>query len=119
MVIKPDVALQIDGGDPTRVEYSICFPNACYAEAAIDAGFITRLKAGGKLQLTAYNQQGKAVRFDMTLIGFTAAYDGAGLNPETIAQRQQDLQRQLEERAEAARARLVAEQRRAVEEASQ
>lgn len=119
MVLRPGVQMQIDGGDATKVDYSICFPNACYAELAIDAGFITRLKGGGKLQLTTYNQQGKAVRFELTLIGFTSAYDGAGLNPEQIAAKQRELQSQLEERAEEARARLVAEQRRAVEEAAQ
>lgn len=119
MVIKPGVQLQIDGGTATPVEYGICFPNACYAEATIDAAFITRLKAGGKLQLTTYNQQGRAVRFDMTLIGFTSAYDGPGLNPQEIEAKRSELQSQLEQKAEEARARLVAEQRKVVEEAAQ
>lgn len=119
MVIKPGVQLQIDGGQATKIDYSICFPNACYAELAIDSGFVSKMKAGGKLQLTTYNQQGKPVRFEMTLIGFTSAYDGPGLDPQALAQKQQDLQRQLEQKAQEARDRLVAEQRKAVEESAQ
>jgi invasion protein IalB len=119
MVIKPGVQLQIDGGQATKVDYSICFPNACYAEQGIDQGFVGKMKSGGKLRLTTYNQQGKQVNFDLTLIGFTSAYDGAGLKPEEIAQKQRDLQQQLEQKAQEARDRLVAEQRKAVEGASQ
>ncbi|MBJ3774732.1 invasion associated locus B family protein [Acuticoccus sp. 2012] len=119
MLIQPGVQLQIDGSKAEQARYSICFPNACYAELAIDAGFVTRLKAGGKLQLTTVNQQAKPVRFDLTLIGFTSAYDGEGINPQELQQKQADLQRQLEDKAQKMRDRLVAEQRKAVEESSQ
>lgn len=117
MLIRPNVRLQIDGGRESEIPYSICFPNACYAEMAIDAGFVSQMKAGGKMQITTLNQQAKAVRFDMTLIGFTAAYDGEGIDPQELQQKQQDLQRQLEAKAQEARDRLVAEQRKAIEEA--
>ncbi|WP_420392696.1 invasion associated locus B family protein [Acuticoccus sp.] len=119
MVIRPGVQLQIDGGEPEKAEYQICFPNACYAERAIDQAFIERLKAGGKLRLVAYNQQGKQVRFDLTLIGFTSAYEGDGIDPDALQQKQATLQRELEQRAQEARDRLVAEQRRAVDEATE
>ncbi|MEO1102969.1 MAG: invasion associated locus B family protein [Pseudomonadota bacterium] len=118
MLIQPGVQLQIDGSEPNIARYSICFPNACYAELAIDAGYIDRLKAGGKLQMTTINQQGKQVRFDLTLIGFTATYDGEGMNPQQLAEVQQTLQEELERKAREARDRLVAEQRRALEEAN-
>lgn len=117
MLIRPNVRLQIDGGRETEVPYSICFPNACYAELAIDDGFVRQLKAGGKLQITTLNQQAKPVRFDMTLIGFTSAYDGQGIDPAALQAKQQDLQRQLEEKAQEARNRLIAEQRKAIEDA--
>ena len=119
MLIQPGVQMQIDGAKPEVARYSICFPNACYAELAIDAGYISRMKAGGKLQITTINQQAKQVRFDLTLIGFTAAYDGEGIDPQALAQKQEDLQKQLETKAQEARDRLVAEQRKALEEAQQ
>jgi len=118
MLIQPGVQLQIDGGQPSEAKYSICFPNACYAELPIDAGFISRMKAGGKLQITTINQQAKQVRFDMTLIGFTASYDGDGIDPQALQQKQATLQQELNKKAQEARDRLVAEQRRALDEAS-
>ncbi len=116
MLIRPNVRLQIDGGRETEVPYSICFPNACYAELAIDAGFVNQMKAGGKLQVTTMNQQAKPVRFDMTLIGFTAAYDGPGTDPAALQAKAENLQRQLEEKAQEKRNLLVAEQRKAIED---
>lgn len=119
MVIQPGVQIQIDGADPEKADYQICFPNACYAERAIDAAYINKLKGGGKLRLTTFNQQGKQVRFDLTLIGFTTAYDGTGIDPAALQAKQETLQRELEQRAQAARDRLVAEQRKAVDAADQ
>ena len=118
MLIQPGVQIQIDGANPDVARYSICFPNACYAELAADENFINRMKRGGKLQLTTINQQAKQVRFEMTLIGFTASYDGAGIDPAQLQAKQEDLQKSLESKAKEARDRLVAEQRKALEEAT-
>lgn len=116
LLIRPGVQLQVDGAQPQTANYSICFPNACYAELAIDNAYIDKMKRGGKLQMTAFNQQGRQVRFDFTLIGFTAAYDGEGISSQDRIARQEDLQRRLEQAATEQRDRLVAEQRRAREE---
>ena len=59
------------------------------------------------------------VRFDMTLIGFTAAYDSEGVDPASLQQKQQDLQSALEKKAQEARDRLVAAQQDAVENAQE
>lgn len=119
MLIQPGVQIQIDGAKPDVARYSICFPNACYAELAVDSGFVDRLKRGGKLQITTINQQAKQVRFDMTLIGFTATYDGEGIDPQELNKRNEDLQASLEKKALEARDKLVAEQRKALEAAGQ
>ncbi|WP_075221262.1 invasion associated locus B family protein [Acuticoccus yangtzensis] len=115
MLIQPGVQIQIDGAQPEKAAFQICFPNACYAELAIDANFVTRLKRGGKMGVNTINRQGSPVRFDMTLIGFTAAYDGEGIDPQSLQQQQTDLQTALEKRAQEARDRLVAAQQDAVE----
>lgn len=119
MLLQSGVQLQVDGAQPQTARYTICFPNACYAELAIDGSYINKLKAGGKLQITTMNQQARPVRFDMTLIGFTAAYESEGLAPQALQARQEELQRELERRAQEARDRLVAAQRRAVEESGE
>jgi invasion protein IalB len=117
MLIQPGVQMQVDGAQPQAARYTICFPNACYAELAIDGAYINKLKAGATLQMTTVNQQAQPVRFDLTLIGFTAAYEGEGIDPQALQQKQADLQRELERRAQEARDRLVAAQREAVEDA--
>ncbi|MEW5421780.1 invasion associated locus B family protein [Amorphus sp. 3PC139-8] len=113
MLIQPGLRVQIDGGKQQQARYSICFPNACYAELVIDSAFVNQMKAGGNLKLTTLNQQGKPVDFDVTLSGFTATYDGEALDPQALRQQQQELQDELNRKAQAARQRLIDEQRKA------
>ncbi|MDQ0315670.1 invasion associated locus B family protein [Amorphus orientalis] len=117
MLIQPGLRVQIDGGEQQQARYSICFPNACYAEMVVESAFVNKLKAGGNLKLTTLNQQGKPVNFDVTLSGFTAAYDGEALEPQALQQQQEQLQEELNRKAQAARQRLIEEQRKASEAA--
>ncbi|MGX1097878.1 invasion associated locus B family protein [Amorphus sp. MBR-141] len=117
MLIQPGLRVQIDGGKQAQARYSICFPNACYAEMVVDAAFVTQLKAGGTLKLTTLNQQAKPVNFDVTLKGFTSAYDGAALDPQALRQQQEQLQDELNRKAQEARQRLIDEQKKASEAA--
>lgn len=117
MLIQPGLRIQIDGGKQQQARYSICFPNACYAEMVVDAAFVKQLKAGGMLKMATLNQQGKPVNFNMSLSGFTATYDGDGLDPQALQQKQQELQEELNRKAQAARERLIEEQRKATEAA--
>lgn len=113
MVIPPGVQVQIDGAKPEQARYTICAPNQCYAELPIDNGFINRLKAGGTLHVTAINQQGKPARYDLTLIGFTKAYDGPGASPEELQQFQEQRDRELNARAQTNYENLMGLQREA------
>lgn len=116
MLIQPGLQLQVDNNDAKKANYTICFPNACYAETALDNdAFIKQMKAGNKLRITMLNQQAKPVPFEMTLIGFTAAYEGKGLNPQQLAEQQKALQEELNRKAQAARDRLIEAQRKASE----
>ena len=82
MLLQPGLSVQIDKGKQNKGAYGICFPNACYAEMVIDANYVAQMKKGGRLTLTTLNQQAQPVRFDMTLKGFTAAYDGDPIDPQ-------------------------------------
>lgn len=116
MLLRPGLQLQIDDKQAVNAQYSICFPNACYAELPLDDdAMIKQMKAGGKLRLTVLNQQAKAIPFEMSLLGFTATYDGAGMAPEELQARNESLQQELNRKAEQARQRLIEEQRKATE----
>lgn len=113
MLIQPGLRVQVDGGKQEQAKYGICFPNACYAELVINADFIAGMKRGTKLVLTTLNQQAKAVGFDLTLIGFTKIYDGEAVDPKELAQKQEQLQKELQKRAEEARQKLIDQQKKA------
>jgi len=113
MLIQPGLQVQVDKNKHRKLKYGICFPNACFAELPIDDEFIAELKKGGQLTLTTLSQQGKPRPFPFTLIGFTAVYDGPGLDPKQLQSQQQNLRSELEKRAEEQRKKLIDAQKKA------
>lgn len=112
MLLQPGIRLQVDDGNQTELKYSICFPNACYGELDVSPDFIQSLKAGNRLTLTTLSQAGKGVAFPMSLGGFTKTFDGKGLDAQAAKLRQEDLNKALQARAEAARKKLIEQQQK-------
>jgi len=112
MLIQPGIRVQIDTGKQSQIKYGICYANACYGELDIDDDFITSMKGGKQLIITALNQQAKGVSFPMTLAGFTKAFDGKGLDPSEAQARQDSLNKALQARAEEARKKLIEQQQK-------
>jgi len=110
MLLRPGLQVQIDGSKPTRSAYTICFPNLCFAEAEINADFVTAMKKGTQLIVTTLNQQAKPINFDVSLAGFTASYDGAAIDPKKLQEEQVKLQEELRKKAEEARRKLIEKQ---------
>ncbi|MEJ8475935.1 invasion associated locus B family protein [Roseibium algae] len=111
MLIQPGLRVQIDNGKQVQAKYGICFPNACYSELVIDAAFVNSMKQGGKLVLTTLNQQAKAIPLELTLIGFTKVYDGAPMDVAELQKKQEELQSELQRRADEARQKLIEAQK--------
>jgi len=57
--------------------------------------------------MTIVNPQGKPVNFDLSLAGFTASYDGPGLDPQQAQAQQQRLEDELKRKADEARQQLL------------
>lgn len=112
MLIRPGMQVQIDGAHSTKAAYTICFPNLCFAEAEINADFVSKLKAGSKLVVTTLSQQAKPVNFDISLAGFTAAYDGAAIDPAELQAKTETLTKELERKAAATRQELIEKQQK-------
>ena len=110
MLIRPGMQVQIDGANATKAEYTICFPNLCFAEAEINADYVGKLKGGSKLVVTTLSQQAKPVNFDISLAGFTAAYDGAAIDPAELQAKTETLTKELERKAAATREELIQKQ---------
>jgi invasion protein IalB len=111
MQLPPGMRVQIDNGKQFPIAYQICLPNACYGELAIDTDFVTSMRGGKQLIVMAMGPRG-AVPFQMSLAGFTKSYDSKGLDAKAAQQRQQDLNKALQARAEEARKKLIEQQQK-------
>lgn len=107
VLLEPGIQLTVDDGEAANAPYVICDPTFCYSESNVDPSFVNTLKAGGELTVSFLIpdfENGGAQQLDLpiTLIGFTAAYDGEGQTPEEA--------QALQDRAEEARQRLIEQQ---------
>ena len=101
---------QIDGAKPVRVPYMLCDPTSCATQLVINEQYVNSLKKGNTLKLTAKNRQNQDLTIEITLAGFTAAYDGdAALTFEQFRQEtsgENALEQVLQDRAEELRRQL-------------
>ncbi|HEV7344122.1 MAG TPA: invasion associated locus B family protein [Devosia sp.] len=101
---------QIDDAKPVRVPYMLCDPTSCATQLVINEQYVNSLKKGGTLKLTAKNRQNEDLTIEITLAGFTAAYDGeAALTFEEFRQEtsgENALEQVLQDRAEDLRRQL-------------
>jgi invasion protein IalB len=106
-LIQPGLQIKIDTQEPTGVKYVVCTPGECLALGEINDDFVSKLKRGNNLVVTMLNPQGKPVNFDMSLSGFTASYDGPGIDPQQAQANQQKLEDELKKKADEARQQLL------------
>lgn len=101
---------QIDGSKPVRVPYMLCDPTSCATQLVINEQYVDSLKKGSKLKLTAKNRQNEDLTIEITLAGFTAAYDGdASISFDEFRQEtsgENALEQVLQDRAEQLRRQL-------------
>ncbi|MBN9075537.1 MAG: invasion-associated locus B family protein [Rhizobiales bacterium 65-79] len=90
-MIPPGISLQIDGGKAQKLDYVICFPDRCVAEAQLNDTLVASFKKGQKLTLTSINFQNQPNPLDISLAGFTDAFDGAPLKESDLQDRQKKL----------------------------
>jgi invasion protein IalB len=113
VLVGPGMRAQIDDGKQYEVKFSVCFPDRCFADMPIDDAFITSLKSGSSLTLLLATQQGQQVRalpIPLTLVGFTKAYDGEGIDPAAAQAMRDDLAKSLKAHADEARQKLLDQQ---------
>ncbi|MFZ1774226.1 MAG: invasion associated locus B family protein [Rhizobiaceae bacterium] len=97
-LIPPGIGMQIDGGKPQKLDYIICFPDRCVAEAPLADSLLAALRKGGELTLTSVNFQNQPSPIKVSLEGFSGAYDGEGLKQNELEDRQKQLQAEIEKR---------------------
>jgi invasion protein IalB len=106
LMIKPGFRLIIDKGEPIDGKFAICFPNGCFAEAQLNDKSIAQLKKAQVAAVVVRNQANSEVTFTLPMKDFGASFDGPPIDPAVLEQRNQDLQKQLEEKAKQQREQL-------------
>ena len=108
LLLQPGVRVAVDQNTPANGKYSICFPNACYAEVEINDAFFKNMQKGKNLVVQAMNQQAKTINFPVSLEGFSKAYDGAAMDQKAFAEGRKELNEGLAKKAQEARDKLQA-----------
>ncbi|MDK9697366.1 MAG: invasion associated locus B family protein [Siculibacillus sp.] len=106
VLIQPGMRVMIDKGKPVEVKYRICFPNACYADLDLTDQMSGDLKKGNLLIVTALTLQQKPTGYPFRLDTFKAALESQGVDPTSGQQSQEQLQQELQKRAEEAAKKL-------------
>jgi invasion protein IalB len=73
--VAKGATIAIDGGTQVDVPIEICAPGGCQVGILLEDNFVTALKAGNKLNLTVPLASGQSATINLSLKGFTAAYD--------------------------------------------
>lgn len=105
-LIPTGVAMQIDGGKPQKIDYAICMPDKCVAEAPLTDQMLASLKKGGEVVFTSVNFQRSPNPIKMSLSGFTGAFDGEPIEQSKLEERQRLLQEEMQKKADEARKKL-------------
>ncbi len=106
VLIQPGMRVQVDKGKQIEAKYTICFPNACYAEMDLSDQTLGEMKKGQALIVTSLNIQQKPMSFPFRLSTFKSVAEGPGIDPSASQQNQEQLQQQLQKKAEEAAKKL-------------
>lgn len=113
MLIQPGIRVQVDQNNQVPGKFTICMPNACFAEIPINDDFIASMKKGKDLIITAQNQQAKALNFPLSLTGFTAAYTGPAIDAAALQRQREELAAEVQRKAKEAQQKLLDAQKAA------
>jgi invasion protein IalB len=106
-LVQPGVRIVVDKSQPVAGRFSACLPHGCFIEAAVKDDFITAIKKGSNLNVSARNQVGKEVTFAVPIAGFGKAFDGPPVDPQVLAEQQKKMQEELQKRTEEFRNRQM------------
>jgi invasion protein IalB len=106
--LPPGALVKIDEKEPIKLQYTTCDQAGCYAEANIEPGLITQMKAGKQIAYLGIDVTGRALSIPLPLEGFAKAFEGQPVPvdkynedqrkiADVIRQRLADLKKQQEE----------------------
>lgn len=73
--VAAGMQLAVDGSGQVNVPVEICAPGGCQLGLLLEEKFVAALKGGNKLNITVPLSTGQTATINLSLKGFTAAYD--------------------------------------------
>ena len=107
MLLQPGIRVQVDQNTQVPGKFTICMPNACFAEIPITDDFTASMKKGKDLIITTQNQQAKALNFPISLSGFTASYEGPAIDTAALQRQREQLASEVQRKAKEAQQKLL------------
>jgi invasion protein IalB len=117
-VLPPGITLAVDGTKQGTAHYTICIPptnnqpSVCLAQAPVNDDFVNALKKGNKLALVVVNPQNRQIPIELSLAGFSKAFDGPGVDRAAAEAQRKQLSEALQKSAEEARKKLIEQQQK-------
>ncbi|MEO1985978.1 MAG: invasion associated locus B family protein [Martelella sp.] len=110
-LIPAGVQMQIDTSAPQKLDYAICTNEQCIAQAPLNDTLVAAMKRGGKVTFTSVNMRQQPNPVDLTLSGFTAAFDGDPISQPDLVESQRNLDESIK--------KMAVDRRKKIEEAQQ
>jgi invasion protein IalB len=88
-LIQPGIRFSADGAQPVNAKFQVCLQQGCFVEGELNDAAINSLKKAKTLRIDMQNQIGQEVNFEVPLEGFGKAFDGEGIDQETLQKLQQ------------------------------
>lgn len=78
-LLREDVVMSIDEGQPKRYKYTFCQPDGCFARFALTSDEVDQMKRGARAQVAIVPliAPDQVAELAVSLSGFTAAFDAA------------------------------------------
>jgi invasion protein IalB len=112
-MLPPGIGMQIDGGQTRKLDYTICLPDRCIGEVPLTDELVSSFKKGQGLTLTSINFQNQPNPMQVSLAGFTAAFDGPPMKQSDVEERQRQLEEFVNKNNEEFQRKLKEEQEKA------
>ncbi len=75
VALRAGVRVKVDGGQDRGAPFDICLASGCLVRSPVGEDFLAALKAGNTATLTVVAPQQGEVAVNISLIGFTAAFN--------------------------------------------
>jgi len=92
-MIPPGIRFSAEGMSPVNARFQICLQQGCFVEGELNDAAIASLKKSPMVRIDMQNQVGQEVNFEVPLAGFAKAFDGPGIDQQTLQKMQEEAAR--------------------------